>query len=139
MHKKMKADYFDPVFLLSAFFYWFLCALILLIICSIILNESGASEKGIGYSSSVISFISAVAAGTAAGRKRNAGAFYTAILTAVALIIALLTLGFVINGSLIEPSSVMSVVSFTFSGCLVGVFFLSEIGRKKKKYRPKLN
>ena len=138
MRPKLKGEYYDSAFLLSAVFVWLMSALLLLIISSIILNEAGCSEKSLGYVSSLISFLSALAAGIAAGRKRKAGTLYTALLTASVLVTALLTIGFLISGPSIEPSAVMSLISFSFTGCMVGVVFFSNPVQKRKKYRPQL-
>jgi len=137
--QKIKGEYFDPRFLLSAAFAWLVSALILLLLSSILLNELGCTEKSLGYTSSAISFAAAMIAGMAAGRKRKAGAVYTALLTASAMVTALLTIGFMINGNEIEASAVMSVISFSFAGCLVGVVMFTGSGKNKKRYRPKLN
>ncbi len=139
MYPKPKGEYYDPTFLLSAFFTWLITAVSLLLVSTIILSETGCSEKSLGYTSSAVSFLSAMAAGIAAGRKRKAGAVYTALLTAVALTTLLLTVGFLVNGNSIEASSVMSVVSFSFSGCLVGLIFFTFPVQTKKRYKPKLN
>ena len=138
MRQKIKGDFFDPSFLLSAFFAWIISAMILLIISSIILNEMGCSEKSLGYVSSAISFITAVTAGISAGRKRKAGSVYTALLTATALVTTLLTIGFLVEGSAIEPSAVMSVISFSFTGCMLGAVFFAVPTQKKKRYRPQI-
>ena len=99
MHKYLKGEYYDSGFLLSALFAWVLSAVLLLLIASIVMNEIGCSEQSIGYVSSLISFVAALSAGIAAARKRKNGVLYTALLTASVLVTALLTLGFIINGS----------------------------------------
>ncbi len=140
MPQKIKGEYFDPRFLLSAAFTWLISALVLLLVSSIILNEAGCStEKSLGYTSSVISFASALMAGIAAGKKRKVGAAYTALVTAAAMVTALLTIGFLINGTAIEASAVMSVISFSFAGCLVGAVLFTGSTSNKKRYKPKLN
>lgn len=138
MRPKIKGEYFDGSFILSALFAWFLSALLLLILSSIILNEAGCSEKALGYTSSVISFVSAFAAGIVTGRKRKTGALYASLLTASFLVVALLTVGFLVNGSSIEPSAVMSVISFSFAGCVAGGVMFPGGSHKKKKYKPQL-
>ena len=138
MRPKIKGEYFDPTFLFRAFFAWFLSALLLLIIASIILKECEASERVMAYASSTISFIAALVAGVSAKKKGRAGSIYTSLLTASALVTALFTIGFLIDGSNIVPSSVMSVISFTFSGCLVGTVLVSLPDNKKKQYKPRI-
>ena len=138
MHPKIKAEYFEPAFLLSASFAWLISSTILLVIGAIILKESYANERVMAYVSSSISFLSAMTAGSVAKQKGRAGGFYIAMLTATFLVVALLTIGFLIDGSRIEPSSVMSVISFTFSGCLVGTIFNHKSENKKKQYRARM-
>ena len=136
LRPKLKGDYQDFSFIPSSVFVWMLSALVLLIVSSVILNESGCSERSMGYVSSILSFSSAMAAGITAGRKRKAGALYTALLTASVLVVMLLTIGFMISSTMIEPSAVMSLVSFTFAGCLVGVVCFLPSNKRKKRYRP---
>ena len=137
MHKYLKGEYYDSGFLLSAVFTWVLSAVLLLLIASIVMNEIGCNEQSIGYVSSLISFVAALSAGIAAARKRKNGVLYTALLTASVLVTALLTLGFIINGSDIEPSAILSIISFTFTGCLAGVVFYSP-AKKRRQYKPRI-
>lgn len=137
MRSIIKGDGYDPAFLLSSAFVWLISASILLIISAVILCEIGCTEQSLGYVSSFISFGSALAAGAAAARRRKKKNLYTALLTAAALVIALLTVGFLIDGIEIEASAIMSVVSFTFAGCVVGVISFSS-GVKRKQYRPNI-
>ena len=136
MHPKLKGEYQDFSFLPASIFAWFLSALLLLIVVSVFFNEMGCSERSLGYASSVLSFLCAMAAGIVAGRKRKAPALYTALLTASVLVIILLTIGFLISSTMIEPSAVMSLVSFSFSGCLVGVILFPADSRRKKRHKP---
>ena len=137
MRPYLKGEYYDSGFILSAVLAWILSAALLLLICSILLNELGCNEQSLGYVSSLISFLAAVAAGVAAARKRKSGLLYTALITASVIVTALLTLGFLINGPDIEPSAIMSIISFSYSGCLVGMFFYTP-GRKRKHYKPRI-
>lgn len=138
MRPKIKGEYFDFAFLISAFFAWMMCALALLLISSIILYEVGCTEKSLGYVSSGISFVSAAVCGASAGRKRRNGALFTALLTATVLVVALLTVGFLVNGAAISPSAVMSVISFSFTGCMLGAVFFSVPLHRKKRHRPQI-
>ena len=138
MRPNIKGEYLDYTFLPGAIFAWFASAITLLLVSSVVLTELGCGEKILGYVSSAISFVSAAVAGVVAGGKRRTGLLYTALLTASALVVLLLTLGFLINSSAVEPSSVMSVISFSITGCMVGAVFFSTYGYKKKKYRPRI-
>lgn len=135
----MKGEYFDSVFLVSAIVAWAMCAFVLLTVSSVILHETGAAEQSIGYASSAVSFLSAAAAGWAAARKRKKASFYTSLLTGTVIITVLLTVGFLIDGKKLEPSSVMSVISFTFTGCMVGGVLLYRPGKRPKRLFPKRN
>ena len=137
MRPYLKGEYYDSGFILSAVLAWILSAALLLLISSILLNELGCNEQSLGYVSSLISFLAAVAAGVAAARKRKSGLLYTALITASVIVTALLTLGFLINGPDIEPSAIMSIISFSYSGCLVGMFFYTP-SRKRKHYKPRI-
>ena len=138
LRQYLKKEYYDSSFLISAVVAWLITAFILLIICTVLLSELGCSEQSLGYTSSIISFLSALAAGITASKKRKSGTIYTALLTASVLIIALLTLGFMIDGSALQPSAIMSIISFTFSGCLVGIILVLVPIKKKKRYRPNI-
>ena len=137
MRPYLKGEYYDSGFLLSAFAVWLISAFSLLVVSSVILNEVGCSEQTLGYVSSAISFVSALSAGIAAARKRKSGKIYTALLTASVLVTSFLTLGFLIKGAEIEPSAIMSIISFTFSGCMVGAIFPISC-KIKKQYRPRI-
>lgn len=116
-------------FLPKALLGWLVSAVILLLIAAGIVSKSKISSASIGYVSSALSFLTALTAGIVAGRTRRGGALYAGLLTAAALVICLLTAGFLAKGQDMEPSGILSVVSFTFAGCLFGSVFFS--GRKK--------
>ena len=135
MRPESKTLYLDSAFLPKAFLVWCLTSLVLLVLSSILLNELGCTERSLGYVSSAISFLSALAAGIVAASKRKSGTIYTALITAVALIIFLLTIGFLIDGGGIEASAVMSIVSFSFCGAIVGVICFPAKGQKRKRHK----
>ena len=137
MLKSVKGDFFDSGFLLSAVVTWFLSAVLLLLLSSFVLHKLAVGERSLAYASSVISFLAAAFAGAAAARKRKGGSFYTALISAAVIVTALLTVGFIIEGSRLDPSGVLSVVSFTFAGCVVGAMLFGGRNRVKKKYYPK--
>lgn len=57
------------------------------------------------------------------------------LVLALSLLILLLTLGFLIGDKQLEPSGVLSVVTFTISGVLFGSVVMGKIrpGRKKQR------
>ena len=86
-----------------------------------------------GYLSSGISFLCAAAAGSAAAKKSRTKSLLTALLTSTALVISLLTVGFLIKGREMDPSSILSVVSFTYAGVIFGMLVLYRPSRNTKK------
>ena len=114
--------------LLRAISVWCVFALALLILSSAILSRIGTGSDSLGYVSSCISFLCAAAAGSAAAGKGDR-LFVSGLLTAGVLLILLLTVGFLIRGREMDPSGVMSVVTFT----VAGVFFGSVFLRKRQK------
>lgn len=137
MPVKQNADYADAGFILSAVTAWFIAAVFALLLASFILNRIDIGNACIGYVSSAISFVAAIFAGIAAGRVRKTGALYTAAVSAAVIVTALLTIGFIVEGAGIEADGVISVVSFTFAGCLAGAVFFPQ-REKKRRQGPKL-
>lgn len=133
MPGKKFADNLDVRFLVRAILAWAASAAILTPLAALILSKSGAGEGTIGYVSSALSFLTACFAGSFAMRHRHAGGLYTGLVTAAVLTVLLLTAGFIAVGADIESSAVLSVVTFTFSGCLVGSVILHVSGKKNKK------
>lgn len=133
MQTNKKQNYADARFIPSALAAWFISAPILLAAASAVVNRAELGGGSIGYISSLVSFLAAVAAGAAAGRVRRAGTIYTAAVSAAAITTLLLTFGFIAAGTELEVAGVLSVVSFTFSGCLVGCVFFGRSGAKRRK------
>ena len=137
MRTNLKGEYYDSSFLLAATFTWLISALVFLLIATILLNETGCGEQSFGYASSLITFLAAFAAGITAVKKRKTGLIYTALLTASVLVTVLLTLGFIIDGPALEPSAILSIISFTFSGCLSAAV-CDLLPMKKSKHRLRI-
>lgn len=114
--------------LLRALLAWCAAAAVLLVGAAWILAGSDTGSEAIGYVSSGISFLCAAAAGALAVGKGDR-LLLTCFVTAVALLILLLTVGFLIRGADLNPSGILSVVTFTVAGVFFGGVFL----RKKKK------
>lgn len=133
MLSNIKTEAWEPRTILSALAAWALSALVLLCVASLILSKLSVGEAAIGYVSSALSFLSAVFAGTAVGRAKNGVVIYPAMLTAAVLVTALLTIGFIVEGSDLQASGVLSVVSFTFTGCLFGAVLSG--GKKPKNHK----
>lgn len=133
MLQNIKRSGNDGRILLMAMAAWSVSALILLCIGAMILSRVGIGESAIGYVSSALSFLTAVSAGVVIGRAKPDGVIYPALLTGAVLTTCLLTIGFIAEGSRLEASGVLSVVSFTFAGCLAGAVLFTGRGHKKHK------
>jgi len=131
----LKPETGDARTILSALAAWALSALVLLCLSALLLGRVNVGEGAMGYLSSALSFLTAVCAGIAVGKGRTVGVVYMALLTAAVLVTALLTVGFMVEGAAIEASGVLSVVSFSFAGCLFGAVLFS--GKKRKKSRQR--
>ena len=98
---------------------WSVCAFALLACASILYAAEGTNLSTMGYASSIISFLAAVAAGSAAGLKQRKKRLLTGMISAFFLTAFLLLIGFLIKGKL-NGSAVLSMGSFTLAGCLLG-------------------
>ena len=126
---------------ISAAAAWLLSACVLLIAATLAANLTGMGEQGMGILSSALSFLCAVASGWAAAKKQRANRLLTALITAAMLVVLLLTVGFLIRGTELNPSSILSLVSFTYAGVLFGALILYRPGtaaRKMPRYVRKL-
>ena len=126
----------DGRVLLRAAAAWLLCALILLALGALLANALSFGEKQIAYLSSAISFFAATAAGAAAAGQRRKGRFGAALFAATALVILLLSIGFVIRGEELDPSAVLSLASFSYAGCLFGSFVFGKPRVRTRTARP---
>lgn len=125
----------DGSFLLNAAAAWFLSAVLLIGIASVLANTAGMGEQGIAYLSSALSFLCAAAAGAAAAKKSPSNGFVTALMTGSFLVILLLTAGFLTAGRNLDPSSILSLVSFSYAGALVGTLLMPKTVKKSSKKR----
>ena len=124
----------DGSFLLSACLGWVIGAAVLLLCAALIANAVGFGERGLGYLSSAISFFAAVAAGVSGARKQSVARLPVALITATVLVIALLTIGFLIRGEEMDSSAILSIVSFTYAGVIAGMFVYPKKSRSGKIY-----
>lgn len=123
------------LFLPRALLAFVICAAALLLCGTVLYAANAASLSTLGYGSSVISFFAALAAGAAAAFDEKKGRALIGIVTGLALSALLLLLGFLIKGRL-QGSAVLSVVSFTLTGCLIGA--LLPVKRKRgARFRPR--
>ena len=96
------------------------------------------TEQGLGIMSSAVSFSAAFAAGFIATRSCTASRLFISLTTATALIIFLLTVGFLIKGEEMNASAILSIVSFTYVGVLSGSILPPRKRNGKKYHSAKL-
>ena len=106
--------------LLRGMLVWIITALALLLMLSFILARVGTGSEILGYLSSGISFFAALAAGIACGGGKTGNGLLQGMFMALVLILTLLTVGFLASQRQLDPSGVLSVVSFTAAGVLLG-------------------
>ena len=123
----------DSGFLLSAGLGWIIGAAVLLLVAALIASAAEIGERGLGYLSSAVSFFAALTAGLFAVQRRSCARMPILLITASSLVIALLTVGFIIRGEEMDASAILSVVSFTCAGVAAGIFI--RPGRNRKKHR----
>ena len=111
---------------------WFLSAAILLLLGALLASALSMGERELAWLSSAISFFAAAAAGHAVSGGRGRGRLGAALITALAITILLLTVGFLIKAGNLDPSAVLSVASFTITGALSGAL-LSGTGKKTRR------
>lgn len=128
----------DVMFIANAAKAWTLTAVPLLLICAFIVSTYSVGSDKLAYISSAISFISAAFAGKSAAANRKGGTFASGLTTACFVVVLLLSMGFAIDSKAISVSGIISVVSFTFSGCLFGSVVLSELFKAGRKRRVRI-
>ena len=118
--------------LLRAMGAWGLSALLLLPLAALLLSKLPIGSAALGYWSSSLSFLTAFFAGLTAGDRRREGSLSVCMLAGLLLNIALLTLG-ILTGAGLDPSGILSVVSFTFAGVLLGGVVASRVKGSGKR------
>ena len=121
---------------------WLAAAVTLCVLAACVIRAHGVGSEYFGYISAGLSFFCAAFAGAAG--SRGEGRLGAGLLCAITLSIALLTAGFVCSRGQLDPSAVLSVVSFSFVGCLAGSLLFggragkqaqSAFRQKKKRNR----
>lgn len=126
-----------PGVLLSPVLAWFTTALVLLLIASALVCYAGLGEAALGYLSSFISFAAAASAGSRFTRTTGKPAVRSSLVLATVLTVLLLTVGYLIRGEDLDSSGVLSVVTFTYAGSLLGaVLFAGRELTEKSGRQP---
>ena len=131
------AEAIDIRFLLSSMLFWFISSMILLPLAALGAHVFECGENALAYLSSSLSFLTSLLAGSKAMHIRKRNAIGTAFVTGVCIIILALTLGFIVAGEKLDAAGILSVVTFTISGSLMGAVFFP--GSKKQGRRKTLN
>lgn len=119
--------------IVSAITGWLISAGILLTLFSALICKTSLDSSYIGYISSFISFASAAIAGAYSYRHKKRETLISSAVTALFVVILLLTIGFLIRGEDMTPAGIISVSSFTFAGLLLGANTRHLLGKKGKK------
>ena len=131
----------ELIFILYALKSWIIVSVLLLILSALILSAYPLNSSSIGYVSSAINFAGATFAGITAARCKHKSQLFMGLVSSVALVIILLTIGFLVDSASISSDSIISVVSFTFAGCLMGSVVLSGLSENrssgKKQFKRK--
>lgn len=120
----------DIRFIPSAVLMWTVCALVMLPMFALAAHIFLWSERSLAYACSAINFLAAVFAGAKAMSVRKKNAVLTALVAGVCIIITLFTIAFLSAGDAMKVDGILSVVSFTLAGALVGAVFF-PLDRKK--------
>ena len=124
-------------YLLKAAAIWAVSALIMLLIAGIVYSRMDLSSDSMGYVSSAMSFIAALVAAMGALKNDKEGILYKALISAGFICLILLSIGYILDSEKLSPSGILSVVSFTFSGFLLGGLILSLKTGKKGHHKLK--
>ena len=128
----------DGRYLLRAGLAWIVSAALFVLVGTLAANSLGLGEQGLGIMSSAVSFLAAFSAGFIATRSCTASRLFISLTTATALIIFLLTVGFLIKGEEMNTSAILSIVSFTYVGVLSGSILPPRKRNGKKYHSAKL-
>lgn len=107
---------------------YLLTGMLLVPIAALIADQTRLSEAQFGILCSVLSFLCALSAGLAGRRGVPAG-----LCIGILLCLVLLTLGVLVGAGTPDNSGILSVVSFTLSGCLVASVFFRKAKKRARR------
>lgn len=122
--------------LVRALCIYVLAAFLLLVLASFTLWRSNVGSESLGYVSSAVSFLAAFLSARFLMHSQNQTSLAAALLFGLFLVIVLLTFGFLTGKRSLDPSGVLSVVSFTYAGVLAGSLLCFSAPGKRKRSRP---
>ena len=112
---------------------WALSAFVLLLVLSWILSVTGCGSTVLGYLSSAISFCAALFSGLVFCRERQGRETAASLVLALVLVVLLLSLGILIGDKALDPSGILSVVTFTFAGVAAGSLLFPGTRKTSRK------
>ncbi|MBR1456300.1 MAG: hypothetical protein IJ594_03960 [Oscillospiraceae bacterium] len=115
---------------LRGLFAWIVCTAVGLILAASLVAKGAVGHSTVGYVSSALSFAAAICAGAAS--KSAGGGLGRALLRALATVVVLLTIGSLLSRGALTSAGILSVVTFTIAGYLVGSV-LPLRGRRPKR------
>ena len=111
--------------------FWIVSAVTLCFPAACVIRAHGISSAALAYVSSALSFLcTMLAAAVGSGGEKR---LVSGLLCGAGLSLVLLTAGFLIAGKDMDPSGILSVLSFTVAGCLTGAILFR--GRKRDTKR----
>lgn len=119
-------------FALRAIAAWLIVALPLLFIAAFIAKRAALDTRGMAYLSAALSFAAAAAAGLFAARSWQGARLTCGVFCGGCITVILLMLGFIISGNDMPSEGVLSVASFSLTGCVFGSVISRRGGRRKK-------
>ena len=123
----------DLRFLVRAAVAWMMSAAILLPLTAGIVTVSEVKASSFAAIGAAIGFLAAAAAGYAAQRKNTAKLWQTELAASLAMIILLLTLGFVVRQRDMRAESILVVAATTIIGCFFGGVLASRMKKLQKR------
>ena len=115
--------------------FWFASNLIIAALTAYVLSLSCQQERAIGWGVSAVSFLSAAVTAKIILTGCKKALFINAAVLAVLFTVVSLLIGFVIDSKAIEASAILSLATFTFSGCFFGSIFTSDSRKRKNRVK----
>lgn len=135
MEKNARAQGADLSFMPRVGVAWLLTALLLLLISTAIITLADLKASCFAAFGAAAGFLAAAAAGFNAKRNSDRPVWLAAGISAIALTIFLLTIGFLISDNKMQAEGILTVVITTGVGCFVGAILASHTKKLQKKNR----